>query len=476
MQQLSYLDASFLHIESGDAPMHVSATYVLKNPKNQAMTFKRFKNFIQSRLQTSVVFRRKLIELPLDFDLPYWVEDLDFNIDNHLSSCTLKNGSLAELNRRAETFFSQSLDKKKPLWELLYIDSLQECGDFAFIVKVHHCAIDGISGQKILAGLMDISEQPRTLGRDIWQPETQPEYPRLLQKRIQQLPDTVQKSWVLVKSTAKKTANAVSSRVVEEEAAPPLFFNSPKTAINTAISQNRRFTYFDIPLNKVKEIKNTQQGLTVNDVVLTICSSALEQFLATHPTSKDNISTDKNQSLTAMAPISLRKLGKESPSNGNEISAMMLSLETQEKDPVKKLTLIHNNSRKGMEYNKRVSMERLLRLLPPMSSAISTKLFTAVGAIRLLKPIFNVAITNVPGSPVTLYLDGAEVLKQAFNIPVYNNAGLNFAVTSYKNTLSICVTSTPEILPKADMLVQAISTSFDQLYQAACTKGLAQVG
>lgn len=467
MKQLSYLDANFLYIETQHAPMHVGGTFVFKQPTDKKMTFARFKRHIQSRLQTSPVFRRRLIELPLDIDLPYWLEDPHFDLEEHLFRHQLTSGTSSELQVQAEDFFSAPLDREKPLWEIQFVEGLKEAGDFALIIKMHHCAIDGVSGEEILVGLLDFSEAARTMPDDNWKPEVFPRYRSLVGKKFWKSKNSAKNMFDLVKGTAGIVNRSTNLRVSEAGDVPPLFFNSPATSFNVEVSGNRRLVHVDLPLRKIKDIKNSQKNVTINDVALAICSGALENILKNERSLPDT-------SLIAMIPISTRyehvKKGEveESEKNGsagNDVSAMLVSLETDEENVLRRLEKIHVNSRKGIHYNRTVEAEQLLDQLPVMTSAALTKAFTKLKASKLLKPIFNVVITNVPGSPVPLYFDGAKLVSQSFNAPIYDNMGLTVNVTSYVDVLTIGVTTTPEILPDGEGFIRAINASFDTLYQ-----------
>jgi len=469
MKQLSYLDANFLYIETQQAPMHVGGTFVFQQQADKKMTFARFKQHIQSRLQTSPVFRRRLIEIPLDLDLPYWLDDPHFDLEEHLFRHHLTSGTSSELQAQAEDFFSTPLDREKPLWEVQFIEGLKEVGDFAFIIKIHHCAIDGMSGEEILVGLLDFSEDVRSMPDDNWKPEAFPRYSSLVGKKIWKSKNTAKQLFDLIKGTAETVNRSTSLRVSEAGDTPPLFFNSPATPFNVAISANRRLVHVHLPLEKIKEIKNSQKNVTVNDVALAICSGALKNILES-----DNALP--NSSLVAMIPISTRNKNAEkdkstesekNSSTGNDVSAMLVSLETDEENILKRLEKIHVNSRKGIRYNRSVAAEQLLDQLPVMTSAAVTKVFTKLKGSQLLKPIYNVVITNVPGSPVPLYLNGAKLVSQSFNAPIYDYAGLTINVTSYVDVLTIGVTTTPDILADGDDFIRSINASFEALYQKA---------
>ncbi|HAS40642.1 MAG TPA: hypothetical protein DCS93_09190, partial [Microscillaceae bacterium] len=85
MQQLSGLDATFLYIESTRAPMHVGGVYIFEpSQKGDRIDYYQFRDFIESRLHISRVFRQRLVEAPLDMSHPYWIEDPHFDLEYHL--------------------------------------------------------------------------------------------------------------------------------------------------------------------------------------------------------------------------------------------------------------------------------------------------------------------------------------------------------------------------------------------------------
>lgn len=442
---------------------------MFQQPADKKMTFSRFKQHIKSRLQTSAIFRRRLIEIPMDFDLPYWLEDPHFDIEEHLSRHRLSDGSLAELQSQSEIFFSALLDREKPLWEIQFVEGLKEEGEFALIVKIHHCAIDGVAGEEILVGLLDFTEQTQVLPRDTWQPEAFPSYRGLVGRKIRKAKSASKQLWQLVKGSADAANRSINLRVSEAGVAPPLFFDSPSSPFNVGVVAERRLSHVHLPLHEIKEIKDRFRSVTVNDVALAICAGALRAML-------DGQKALPADALVAMTPVSTRPRKKEDveqanndyPCDGNDVSAMLVSLETSEKNPLARLEKIHCNSRKGLRYNRTIAAEQLLGKLPPMTSAVLTRTFTKLKVSQLLKPIFNVVITNVPGSPIPLYLDGARLLSQSFNAPIYDYAGLTVNVTSYVDVLTIGITTTPDIVPDGNVFNDFIKEAFHELYQAAC--------
>src|SRR5690348_13434893 len=164
MQQLTGLDAAFLALETANATGHVGGVSVL-DPRDapQPLTLARLTDVMADRLPLVPVLRRKLLEVPLGLDQPYWVDDPDFDIEYHVREIALpRPGSDAQLNEQISRLHSRPLDRSKPLWELYLITGLAR-KRAAVYTKIHHAAIDGASGVELLTVLFDLSPAGREL-------------------------------------------------------------------------------------------------------------------------------------------------------------------------------------------------------------------------------------------------------------------------------------------------------------------------
>jgi hypothetical protein len=98
----------------------------------------------------------------LGLDHPYWIEDPDFDVEHHLRHRALpRPGDDAKLAELVCELASTRLDRNLPLWEIHYVEGLKG-GRVATITKMHHAAIDGVSGAEILGNLLDLTPEPRS--------------------------------------------------------------------------------------------------------------------------------------------------------------------------------------------------------------------------------------------------------------------------------------------------------------------------
>ncbi|HEX9338437.1 MAG TPA: wax ester/triacylglycerol synthase domain-containing protein, partial [Pseudonocardiaceae bacterium] len=164
MRQLTGLDAAFLALETANSTGHVGGVCVL-DPSGapRPVDLAALTDVVAQRLSLVPVLRRKLLEVPLGLDQPYWVDDADFDLEYHIRELALPApGSEAQLTEQVARLHARPLDRRRPLWEMYLITGLAD-DRVAVYTKVHHAAIDGVSGAELLTVLLDLSPE----GRDV---------------------------------------------------------------------------------------------------------------------------------------------------------------------------------------------------------------------------------------------------------------------------------------------------------------------
>ncbi len=159
--RLSSLDASFLHMEQLEYPMHVGAVSVFE-PGNLCDGSGHFRiddvrHLVESRLELMPRFRRRLMNVPYGQGRPIWIDDDRFDITYHVRHTALpKPGSWEQLVALTTRVQESLLDRERPLWELWFVEGL-EGGNIAIVQKTHHALIDGVSGVDVATMLLDMS-------------------------------------------------------------------------------------------------------------------------------------------------------------------------------------------------------------------------------------------------------------------------------------------------------------------------------
>ena len=459
LNHLSGLDATFLHLETPEMPMHVGGLHLLELPANYDGDFyETFKAHIAARLHLAEVFHRKLALMPFELSNPVWVDDEDVDIDYHIRHITLpKPGSLQQLEQYIARLHSSLLDRSRPMWEMFILDGLQS-GQVALYTKVHHAGVDGQAGVALAGAIMDLTAEPRQVKPPRARTRTHKYQLGMAELASAAVSNTFRQYVKLVK-TFPDMARAARSIALPQQGedgkrrwALPKNFQllSPKTPFNVSITNQRAYAVRSLSLAETKQI-GRQAGVSLNEVVLAICGGALRRYLTEY-------GELPKKSLTAAVPVSLRAEGNTD--SNNQVTMAVMTLATDIKDPLERLKAIRESSSATKSL-----MGTLKAAVPtdfPSFGApwLLTGLASLYGRSRLanaLPPVANVAISNVPGPQMPLYVAGAKMLTYyPVSIPSHGVA-LNITVQSYNGSLDYgliaCRQAVPDVADIADFVV-----------------------
>jgi diacylglycerol O-acyltransferase / wax synthase len=469
MEQLSGQDASFVYMETANTPMHIGSVGIY-DPSTAPGGFVRFKDIlahIESRLDKARSFRQKLVRVPFDLDHPYWVDDANFDLEYHVRHVALpKPGDWRQLCIQTSRLHARGMDLSKPLWEFNIVEGLDNIpgippGSFALVAKVHHAAIDGMSGVELSAAVHDI--EPKAVERTTskgWKGESEPAVTEMLMRTWM---NSVTQPVRFAKTLAQTVPGA--ARLIKEVAGGDVSLKgtkmAPQTLFNGKVGPHRVFDGAAFQLNDVRSIKDRIEGATVNDVILTIIGGGLRRYLL----ARNNL---PKESLQVMAPISVRAEG-EKEALGNLVSAMVVQIGTHIDDPMERLAWVRKQALNSKAMTNAVGARTLTdysQFLPSALAGLAARLYTRVGAANLHSPVFNCVATNVPGPRIPLYFAGAKLVRQMGLGPVFDGMGLINTIYSYGPEIAISFTSDRDMLPDPANYAQALRDSFDELLNA----------
>lgn len=473
MRPLSALDASFIYLESHRTPMHIGSVYLIDAtdaPKNYG--FAAFRDHVASRLGLSRIFRERLVEVPLSLSHPYWINDPDFELDFHLPRVALpRPGGKEELMELAASAFSRPLNRSRPLWEMIFVEGLDRLpgmarGSFAVITKIHHAAVDGGSGAELMGALLDPSPDANPVPlEDDWRPEPLPSAAGMVARAYGRLGAKSLELGRFIKDVAGGAGRLYGINKVQKIKAPPLPMSAPASVLNTAVSAHRTFWGLDVDFARIRALRAAVAGATVNDVVLSICAGGLRRYLSRRSELPD-------QPLIAMAPVSVRSRDQRGQM-GNQVSAMLVNLETGIDDPIRRLECIHQNTVGSKVYSSAVPANKIAEFIPSETAALAARLYTRTRLGQRHRPFFNLVITNVPGPQIPLYFAGARVKHSVGTAPILDGMGLIIVVFSYAGRLSIGLTSCREIIPDPDRLGADLEAALAELEAAVASPAAA---
>jgi WS/DGAT/MGAT family acyltransferase len=477
VEQLTGLDAAFLAMESATVYGHVGSVTLL-DPVEAApdLDLSRLTTLIASRLHLMPPFRRRLVEVPFGMDQPYWIEDPDFDIEYHVRELALPApGDQRQLEEQAARLHSRPLDRTRPLWEAYLIHGLE--GDRkALYLKIHHAAIDGVSGGDLYATLLDTSaEAGTTLPADAdpragWTAEEVPHPVALLGRsgvslarqplRAARLAYGLATSMTgLATSSARPRLPIIDDLLGRDDVVlPGPRLRAPGTPFNKPLSAHRRWTYFTLDLDTVKKIK-IEAGATVNDVVMTLVAGGLRSYLQHH----DALPSDP---LVAAVPVSLRVDGPKG--TGNKVSTMVATLPTHVATPAERLRLCSVAMSAAKEQHGALPAALLSDVTSFAMPALAGQAARLAARVRLLERVnpFNLFVSNIPGPNVPLYLAGARVRGYYPLSALTDGQGLNVTVCSLDGGLHFGLIADRDLVSDLQQLAAFIADELAELADA----------
>src|SRR3954452_23273137 len=481
MRQLTSLDAQFLAVESGRTFGHVGSlcVYDPSTAPGGQVTIKDLCHMVGERLHLLPPFRWRLVNVPFGLDLPYWIEDPDFDLDFHIRESGIPPpGDDCKLAETVSRIFARPLDRARPLWELYLIHGLPE-GRVALLTKVHHAVVDGVSGNEILSVLLEPSPEGKEIpprpdgdGRGERVP-TDLEMlargaagiPRQPLRALRALPSTLPALTEIPGANAFPVVPQLSkglSKLRGLTGAPSdhdileiTSARAPRTPFNGRISPHRRFAFGSLSLDTVKAIKN-ELGTTVNDVVVTLCAGAVRQWLL----ERDEL---PRTPLIAMVPVSVRA-PQEQREFGNRISAMIVPIPTNVAHPRDRLRRAHELLRSAKANHAALPATLLTdatSFIPPAVAALAAR--TTIDLLSRTRPPLNLVISNVPGPRESLFCAGAK-LESMFPVSVVvDGVGLNMTVMSYRDHLDFGIVTDQGQIADAWPFIAHLRTALDEL-------------
>ena len=473
MEQLSGQDASFLYFETPATHMHIGsvAVYDQSSAPGGRVRFRDLVDNVRKRLHLAKCFRRRVVEVPLQLDHPYWLEDRHFDLEYHVRHIALPPpGDWAQLCRQSARLHSFPLDRAHALWEMTVISGLKDIpevpqGGFAVLIKVHHAAIDGASGAALTEVIHDPSPRPDRvpLPDRIWAGQPEPSAPELLARTFgNNVLQPFRFAEVLSRTlpAMQRVSASLRNAGLAEHAAQSI--NVPRTRFNGPVTAHRVMDGRSYPLGAMRRIKRAVEGATINDAVLTVIGGALRRYLQAHDELPD-------ESLSAMAPINVRS-ADESAAEGNRVAAMTAGLGTEIEEPLQRLAAVRDGTRQSKAVTDAIGarlMTDYSRFIPAQLASLAARLYTSYGMAERTRPAFNCVVTNVPGPQQPLYMSGAKLLRTYGLGPLFDGMGLIFPVFSYNGSISLSFTSCREMLPDPERLAEALDESFHALESAA---------
>ncbi len=477
MKSLSGLDATFLYLETPETPMHVGSLNLYELPKGSKGSFhKAVREHIAKRMHLAPIFTRRLAFMPFDLGHPIWVEADEVDLDFHIRKVPGRQLTVREAESMAAKLHGELIDRTHPLWEFHIFDNIKTPAGMqvegklvGFYSKIHHAALDGKGGTVLANAVLDLGPTPRDVtpadpahkgrkGGDLKIGEmigavfsnSLAQYAKLARS----LPSAAKSLGGAVARQSMGAGGGISSLRPKS----PVNL-APRTIFNVGITRQRVFATASVPFAESKAMAKAVGG-SFNDIVLWICSTALRNYLTKH-------ATLPKKPLVAAMPVSLRE--ESNKELNNQASITVVDLGTHLANPMKRMNAIMASTAKvkdALASLKSVLPTDYPSLLSPwvMGGAAKAlfKTYGKSGVADRLPSVANLAISNVPGPQVPLYLAGARMRTFHPLSIVIHGLALNITIQTYAGSVDFGIIGDKKAVPHVHDLADAIEAAFDE--------------
>jgi diacylglycerol O-acyltransferase len=453
--------AGFLLAENRNMPMHVGGLQLFKKPEGAGRDY----------IRQMVEQMRDVDEVaPLFLKHPFrslrtggqlvWKDDEQFDIEHHVRHSALpKPGRVRELLELCSRLHSTRLAWERPLWEAHVIEGLRD-GRVAMYTKTHHALVDGVSAMRLLASVLSTDPDQRGMPAP-WAargPRPGKESP---DHALSEVPMTALRTALGITTEAAGMPSALVKTITKSlrNETSSLSLYAPRTIFNQPITGSRRFAAQDWPIERLRGIGKAT-GTTLNDVVIAMCSGALRTYLL-------ELDALPEAPLVSMVPVGLNAKQSQvaSAEGGNAVGSVMVQMATDKHDPAERLASIHRSMKDGKEALSSMTPVQIMAMSAiGQAPAILTPMLRMQGIVR---PPYNVIISNVPGPRTTHYWNGARLTgTYPLSIPI-NGMALNITCTSYDGQMAFGLTGCRRTVPHLQRLLTHLDDEVAALEKAA---------
>ena len=485
MRQLTALDALFLAAENDRTQGHVSAmgVYDPVTASGRPLDAALVRELLTERMHLLPPLRWRLAGVPLGLDHPYWVDEGTVDVDHHVRDVALPSpGDERQLADQVALLIASHLDRARPLWEMYVIHGLHDDA-VTVLTKMHHAAVDGVSGAEVMRVLLDDDAAGRELGQTPDVPaERFPSDVEMLSRgvvgmlrhpiralrampttlpHLDDVPTIRDLPGVKVIARGSRQLKRLVPAADDGAVAPSIDLRAPRTPFQTGVSAHRRVAFGSLPLDDVKAIKNTF-GCTVNDVVLALCSAGLRSWL-------DERGELPTEPLLGVIPVSVRTR-EQMGTFGNQVSAMTVELPTNMADAGERLRRVSQTMSVAKKRHRALPaslMRDVNEVIPPALFSYAARAMSQVTGLPGVNQPVNLMISNVPGPSAPVYLAGARQRAQFPISGVKDGIGLNITVFSYEDSLEIGIVVDREQVDDPWPILDALRDGLRELHDLA---------
>lgn len=466
-KRLTSMDAAFLYFEKKTAAMHIGSVMIVDGE----ISHEDLAQDLESRLHSIPRYLQRVVPTPMNIGHPTWEFDPNFNIHNHVFVHQVPApGGESELVEVVGPIFSKVMDRAKPLWEVHLIQGL-EGGRCAMVSLTHHSMIDGVSGNDLLAAILDVRpNEPR----EPHEPFDLPPIPDARTRLVDALWDNALSgidAWTeysksLIEIFRELGADKIRSGLeAMTEIIPDFALPSRRLPFNRACSGERKVVWAEFSFAEARAIRRAL-GVSVNDVVVTVLAGAVGRYC-------ERLNEDiDGRTMRLMVPVNARKKSQQGQL-GNQVSVLPVRVPLDKKDPIQRIRAISETTGRLKKSGVSSGFHMISNLL---GGTIPPALQAAFGALaRTPQPLFNMVCTNVPGPQIPLFLVGKPVVSLFPMVPTGYQMGVGCAIFTYHQKIAMGLTADIAACPDIEILRDELKFCFEELREAAGVSKIEEV-
>lgn len=453
--RLSALDASFLALETPSAHMHVAwKGRFAARADGRPVGLAELRRSVGARVGKVERFRQRLAVTPGGLAEPVWVDDEQFDVAHHVGALGLAGETLdsQRFDELVDLALSEPLDRTRALWQIR-LARLADGGS-GLVMKAHHALVDGKSAVELALLLLDLEPDagPGPPAED-WHASRAPGPGRLALEAVAERGTEplrfANRLAGIAAHPARGARIADTLRRTALSVGEDLMRPAPSSYLNEPIGPRRRLVGHAAPLDELLDIKRRHE-VKLNDVALAVVTGALRQVaLSRHAPATP---------VKAMVPVSMRT-DEEAGALGNRISFVFIELPVGLHSPVARLQEIHRATTRFKREGRASGGEALLDALSFLPGSVKDRAARLAASPR----VYNLAVSNVPGPRVPVYLLGAE-LREAFPVvPLSDGHALSIGVFTNRDHAFFGCYADPTALPQVDSLPTALNAAVLEL-------------
>ncbi len=445
---------------------------------NGVMTFRtrldleRVRQTVLARMLRYHRFGQRVVESTLAVGTPYWEDDPNFHINNHVKRIALPApGDEIALQELVGDMMAVPMDLTKPPWQLYLIENYHGLdqqgqpmnGGSVVYTRLHHCIADGMALVQVFLSLTD-QDPDASIPGPAKAPHAQngdnlPPFLRLARKRLRRarkLGRTVaeQGARSLVNPFYGLGLTRLATEIATDSAAElanlALMSPDPQTVFKGKLGISKSVAWSrPIDLAGIKRIGKAT-GTTVNDVLMTAATAALRSYLEERGESPDGVE------MRAAIPVNLRPAVKEGQL-GNNFALVFLSLPVWIGDTKKRLAAVKMRMDDLKRSPQAMVAYQILQTLGRMPGPVESQ------AVQFFASKATTVLTNVPGPQEQLYFTGQPIESIMFWVPQSGRLGMGISIFSYNGTVTLGVATDTGLVPDPDRIVAGFHHAYEEL-------------